>query len=206
MRWENRIQGSVKKTWILLGLVLGLFVVALVGGAILFFINFHRPLPVTESDMSLMIRAHDLVPYFDAFEPSAEYEIWEKLKYFDQSIELNYDYDSPLEDEPYLFVQLSIERNNKEAMQTYLLLMGSSRVVMPLNGIKMEKRENFYSVGDDSRFSDLYYEGEKLGHALLVRQGHIVFYLSLSGFVIEDPDIWREMLDDRIARMASVKP
>ena len=195
----------MKKPFKILGIVLGVVIcsVVVVIGLGAFWWATVKNVPVTDEDRRIVVRAIDLIPYFDEYSPVEEFESFEKVRYIDQSEDLNYKYDSPKVDEPYLAVTVTHERNRSDANTTYAMECSAQRFGLNLADGDFDLVENnsFYSAGDRSRFASISYNGESVGHLFVAQKGNSVYAFTMTVFVMDDPTIWRELFDDRIARL-----
>jgi hypothetical protein len=195
----------MKKTFKILGIILGVVVcsVVVVIGLGALWLATATNVPVTDDDKRTIVRSIDLVPYFDEYSPVEEFESFEKIRYVDQSEELSYEYDSPKEDEPYIAVTVTHDRNRSDANLTYSIEWSAQRLGLNIAGgdIGFEENSSFYSGGDRSRFADFTYDGESIGHLFVAQKGKSVYAFTITGFVMDDPTMWRELFDDRIAKL-----
>ena len=116
---------------------------------------------------------------------------------------MSYEYDSPKEDEPYIVVTVTHERKRSDAALTYSLEWSAQRLGLNIvdGDIDLEENSSFYSGGDRSRFGNITYEGDSIGHLFVAQKGKSVYAFAITGFVMDDPTIWRELFDDRIAEL-----
>jgi hypothetical protein len=162
-----------------------------------------KTLPISESDTQVIVTANDLVPYFDDYAPTIEHESFQKVQYLDQSVELTYEYDSPNENDPFVSTTISYERNKGDASGVYLATWTFQKLGLKSEDQKFELEEldSFYSIGDRSRFANIMYGGEPVGHLFLVQKGNTVYSFILTGFLIEDPSVWMELFSERIQNL-----
>jgi len=186
---------------IVLAVVIGSVVVVFALGA--FWLMTATNLPISDNDKNLIVRARDLIPYFDEYSPADEYESFEKVRYIDHSEELNYEYDSQKEDEPYIAVTVSHEKSRSDANSTYAIEWSAQRLGLNIADaeIDLEESSSFYSAGDRSRFANISYDGESVGHIFVAQKGNSVFAFTITGFVMDDPRLWHELFDDRITEL-----
>jgi hypothetical protein len=182
-------------------LAIGLGIVLLIAGLGFFWLATSENLPVTNQDKNVIVRATDLIQYFDDFSPLEAHETFEKLKYLDGSVDLDYEYDSPNEDDPYITATVTHDNSKSDASATYMIEWSAMRLGLNIGDGDNDLVENnsFYSAGDESRFANMTYAGEPAGHLLVVRQGNSVYAFAIMGFLIEDSAMWRELFDERIA-------
>lgn len=159
--------------------------------------------PLTESDRIVVLRAGDLTPYFSNYAPDEKYEIFEKVRYLDRSVELNYEYDSPLDDEPYISVTVSFERSRTDANAVYLMAWSAQSIAFKLfdESIDVIESNVLLFPGTQTRFGDIVSDNEVVGHVIVVRKANTVYAFTIAGFTFSDPDIWHELLDKRIASL-----
>jgi len=194
-----------KKTWIIIGVAFGLPLVAIFGvfalGAL--FLASAKELPVTEADKDLIVDAFEFVPYYEDFAPDAKYEGWEKLRYVGGTVDLTYEYDSPLEDEPYIRSTVTWDVSRSDANLTYAL--GWSSSILGLNiadeEFDVQERDDYYAAGDRSRIGLILYDGEEVGNLFVVGVGDTVLDFTISGFVMNDPGLWHELFDDIVSKL-----
>lgn len=198
----------MKKILIILAVLVGL-VLLVVGGIValgVLYVFTAEDIAVTAPDEELLVTASDLVPYFEGFSPQTAHETREKIRYIDDSEELNYEFDSGADDEPWISVTVSWEKTAKDADMVYG--MGWSAQMLVFNaydsGIDAEEDNDYYSAGDRSRFAFLTYEDHRTGNMLVVQKGRTVYNFSLTGFYIDDPEIWHDLFDARIAGLTDL--
>jgi hypothetical protein len=191
----------MKKPLKILGIVVCCVVVVIGIGAL--WLATAKDVPVTNDDKKMVVRAGDLIPFFDEYSPVEKFESFEKLRYIDQSEELSYEYDSPKDDEPYIAVTVTHERNRGDANSTYSIEWSSQRLGLNIadGDIDLEENNSFYSSGDRSRFANITYGGDSVGHVFVAQKGKSVYAFTITGFVMDDPTMWRELFDNRIARL-----
>lgn len=195
----------MKKAFKILGIILGIFVcgvVVIVGlGAI--FIATAKDIPVTDNDREIVVTAIDLIPYFEDYSPVEGFESFEKVRYIDDSEELSYEYDSTNEDDPYIAVTVTRDQNMSDANSTYSIEWTGQRLGINLadSGVDLEENSSFYSAGDRSRFGTITYAGQSVGHILVMQKGLSVYSFTISGFLIDDPTVWHDLFDERIANL-----
>ena len=195
----------MKKPFKILGIILGIVIssVVVVIGLGAFWLATARDVPVTDDDRRIIVRAMDLIPYFDDYSPAEEFESFEKVRYIDQSEELSYEYDSPKEDEPYIAVTVTHERKRSDAISTFLIEWSAQRLGLNIadENIDLEVNSSFYSGGDRSRFANIMYDGDSVGHLFVAQKGKSVYAFTITGFSMDDPTMWHELFDDRIAKL-----
>ena len=64
----------------------------------------------------------------------------------------------------------------------------------------------FYRVGDQSRFAHIKYNGEVQGHILVARKKYAIYTFILSGYILDQPEIWHELFDERINQLPRHAP
>ncbi|HBV65318.1 MAG TPA: hypothetical protein DEF45_20105 [Rhodopirellula sp.] len=187
------------------------FVIAAVGllsicgfaSLVLFWAASSKTIPLTESDTQVVVTAADLEPYFQDYASTTQHETFEKIRYLDQSVELNYEYSSPDDNDPYISVSISYELTKGDAAGVYLGTWTFQQLGFRAQDqdYAFEELESFYNAGDRSRFANITYGGEPVGHLLLIQKANIVYSFLLSGFLIEDASVWRDLFHERIQNL-----
>lgn len=162
-----------------------------------------KTLPVSDSDKQVIVTATDLVPYFEDYAPTSEHESFKKKQYLDKSLELTYEYDSPNETDPFISITVSYERNKGDASGAYFATWTFQNIGLKSEdqNFELEELDSFYSIGDRSRFANIMFDGEPVGHLLLVQKGNTVYSFIMTGFLIEDPSVWMELFRERIQNL-----
>ena len=107
----------MKTFLIIVGTIFAGFALMICSG--LFYLMSASEITATAHDKTMVVPANDLVPYFDDFTPNEDCESLEKLQYIDSSEDVNYEYDSPKSDEPYIAVTISHEISSDDAGTIY---------------------------------------------------------------------------------------
>ena len=125
---------------------------------------------------------------------------FEKTRYLDGSIELTYEYDSTKENEPYISTTTSYEASTQDAAAAYLVTWSIQQLGLNVADQYMELKEldSFYWVGNRSKFSNIFYSGESVGHLLVTQKKQTVYSYLISDYLIEDPYVWMELFNESI--------
>ena len=202
------IVNQFKKPLIILGIMAGVSIIAIISfvGLGSLFLFFAKDLPITDRDRELLVTVHDIAPYYEDFEPSAEFEIFNKERYFDASQELTYEYDSPRDDEPYISVTITHERKRSDAMLVYSVEWSAQKLGLNIydQNFNLVEDNAFYTVGEASRFGHIKLDGATLGHVLVTRKNNSIYCFTISGYTIDDPDIWHELFDEKINQFSTI--
>ena len=179
-----------------------LAIAAMVASGLLYYFT-SKSLPVNQQDRRVTVTATDLVPYYDDYSPDTNFETYEKVRYIDQSVTVTYEYDSPREDEPYILVQAIHDTNRRDSNTTFLLEWSSYGMALKMedSNLSLQEVASFYTAGDRSKLANLIYDDELLGHFFVAQKGNSVYTFVLSGFRMDDPTIWQELFDHRIAEL-----
>lgn len=195
---------------LIIGLIVGSLAVGAIGLVVagVFWVISARDQPFTQHDHSLIASAQILAPYYEDFTPSDEFEVFTKQRYFDGSKEICYEYDSPRDDEPYISVIISHERNRSDANMVFNIEWSAQRLGLNIfdQDFNLVEDNEFYSVGDRSRFGHITLDEEVLGHVLVARKNNSIYSFSISGYILDDPELWQEIFDQRINELLSSSP
>jgi hypothetical protein len=156
--------------------------------------------PVSASDRQALVRADDLVPFFEDYSPTPAFEGFEKTRSLDGSIELTYEYDSTDENEPYISATISYEASTQDAAAAYLATWSIQQLGLNVADQNMQLKEldSFYTAGNRSRFANILYSGEPVGHLLVIQKKQTVYSYLISDYLIEDPYVWMELFNESI--------
>ncbi len=202
-------KSSSKKPLLIIGIVVGCVILGILGivglGALWIFTAKDQAL--TEHDRQLVVTVEEVALYFEDFEPSEEYVTFTKERYIDGSIEIFYEYDSPQEGEPYISVTISHEINSSDANMVYGLEWSAMRLGLNINDRSFELKEDnqFYKAGENSRFGNIIYDGTTTGHVLVARSDNSIYAFNISGYILDDPEIWAELFDKRINELLTLQ-
>lgn len=183
---------------LILIIILGLVSLVLIVGLAGYLIFKASEKPVTESDRQLVVRASDLIPYFEDFNPSEEYESLKRLKYFVGTQELLYEYDSQLDGDPYINNTVTYDTRASDALMTYSIEWSAQAVTFKVYGMYLEEDDSIYNPEGKSKFGNIFYEGEPVGHVFVYQKKNTVYAFTISGFIMQDPEIWHELFDHRL--------
>lgn len=166
--------------------------VLLLVGAVLAFALFYsftsRGFEVTADHRAAMHTADDLTEWFD-FEVDETCERWRGERMFDGAIEIEYEYDDPREDAPYLNASLHYEPKASDALANYTLLWQGARLGAGMadeGGMQVEEVKDMFTWGDASRFGFLTHDGVRQGMVFCGRKGKRVYLLMTGGACLEE--------------------
>jgi hypothetical protein len=166
--------------------------------------------PVAERDRDIILRVADLADYGIKFQDAARYEKFEKLRYFDGSYELTYEFELPdaatRADAVYMQVLASVEKDESGAA----LSQGGEKIGfgfgMKLEGIHAEERKNFFRYGDHSAFFVLVKDGQPIGNYFSTRFGVRVYSILVAGVYFDDPAAWSALVTPKLEKFAAYQP
>jgi hypothetical protein len=168
-----------------------------------------RGLPVDEADKGLMLRAGDLVPFGYGLTDTQRFETFDKSRLFDGSWDITYEYQTPAsetEHSMFLNITINLERRDADAMVSYGALKTALKYGLESNGVKAKERPQFYTYGDASEFYVLEKDGGPIGNLFAVRHGSRVYLLMLSGMYFDDPDVWKEVIHEKLVKFSTYSP
>lgn len=177
--------------------------------AALFIGGCERNLPVGAADREVVLRAADLIPYGYGLEKTEQYETFKRIKYFDGSHELTYEYqtpDSEQENALYINVTVSVENSTSDAWTSHGAEEVGLKIGLKANGIEEREIKDFYAYGDTSKFSILQSDGKPIGNIFTTRKGKRVFVMILSGMYFEDAETFKELIEGRLEKFSAYEP
>ena len=168
-----------------------------------------KDLPVSAADKDVVLRAADLIPYGYGLEKTEPYESFKRIRYFDGSHELTYEFETPDSEEEnalYLNVTVSVEKSVSDARTSHGAGIVGLNIGLKANGVEKREIKNFYSYGDDSQFFILEKDGHPIGNVFAVREGKRAFLLILSGMYFEDAATFKELIEGRLRKFSAYTP
>lgn len=158
-----------------------------------------KEIQITQKDRNLVINASSLTPYFDDYFPSEDFESILKQKFGD-SIILEYEYTPEEDDEPYTATTITYDSSKIESDITYTIDWNSLSLVLKAADLEIEENNSFYAAGDRSRFGNIKIKdsSDTIGHIFVLQKDKAVYSFVISGFTINNLEIWRDLFDERI--------
>ena len=175
----------------------------------LFFVQCQRPLVVGDADKALLLQATALVPYGYGFQRIPQHETFKKTRDFDGTIEVEYEFETPdsEKDHPlYMTVVVTVSRRKSDAR----VEQGAEKIGilagLKLQGMTQEEKVDFYKYGDSSSFFILKKDGMPVGNYFTVREGTKTYTILLAGMYIDDPEVWKELVEPKLKAFSTYKP
>lgn len=168
-----------------------------------------KNLPVGAADKDVVLRAADLIPYGYGLEKTERYETFERIRYFDGSHELTYEFQTPDSEEEnalYINVVVSVETSTADALTSHGAQKVGLGIGLKANGVEQREIENFYRYGDSSSFAVLEKNGHPIGNVFTARDGKRVFVLTLSGMYFDDAATFKELIEGRLRKFSAYQP
>ncbi len=191
--------------WIIPGIiVIGILGIVAIG---LFFEMTATDLDVTDADRAAVLDIAELTEWMEGFAPQSSQEVWSKKRYIDGSIELDYEYDEPEnENAPYLSCTVNFDSKPSEAKITYLASWNSMKLGLGLNDARVEERNDLFSWGETSKFGLLMSEGDPFGNALAAYKGSKSVLIVFSGVYFDDAEALNELLEPTLMSLEAYEP
>lgn len=185
-------------------------VIALVALALL--ASACREEKMSEAEKALILRAHELTPYGFNFGDAARYETFKKTRYFDNSYQLEYEFETPDDaagagvDTLFLSVTVTFEKNVADARMSQGAEKIGLRAGGTIGGLKMEERKDFFKYGDESSYYVLSKEGRPGGSYFVTRIGPRVYSVLIAGVNFEDGATFAELVTPKLEKFSAYKP
>ena len=199
------MKNNIKIPLIIISSIVGvLLFIALLGVGYLY---SARTQEISDHDRNLIISPVQLEPYFTDFKSVNSAIKVNKVKYIDGELELRMDYDIDDDEQPYMSVVITKSRKKSDASSTYFIAWTAQNAIYNAYDSKFEVVEDneFFSVGTQSRFAFVNYDGQILGNRLVFMQDKTVYEFTLTGFYIDDADIWRELFAGKLEQLQRFK-
>jgi len=167
-------------------------------GALYYFST--KELAVTDADRALIVGPHEIKPYFSDYEPVSTAIKYSKVRYIDGQVELAMEYDVEADDQPYMSVVVTDSVRQSDNLGNYVVAWNAMVAVFNAYDTKYEIIEDndAFHIGDRSRFAYVKYEDAIVGNMLVFMSGKKLYELTLTGFYIEQADIWQELFANKI--------
>jgi hypothetical protein len=164
-----------------------------------------KELPVTAADKALIVGPQTIQPYFDDYAPVLQAIKYKKVRYLDGQVELSMEYDVDDEDQPYMSVVVTDSPKKSDTMSNYLIAWNTMVAVFNAYDSKYEivEKNEAFSMGDRSRYAVIQYDDAIVGNMLVFTLGNKLYELTITGYYINDGDIWRELFADKTEQLTA---
>jgi hypothetical protein len=142
------------------------------------------------------------------FEVDESCETWRGERMFDGAMEIEYEYDDPRDEAPYLNASLHYEPKQTDALANFTLLWQGARAGVGLggeDGTQVEEVKGLFEWGDASRFAFLTQDGVRHGMIFCARKGKRVYLLMTGGACIEEAAELDRFLRPKLEAVDKVK-
>jgi hypothetical protein len=196
--------------WKTVVLALGTVGVLLVAGIAGFALLFHyttREFEVTAEHRAALHRAEDLQEWYE-FEVDEACESWRGERMIDGAVEIEYEYDDPRDEVPYLNASLHYEPKQSDALANFTLLWQGAKAGVGLGAegdMEVEEVKDLFQWGDASRFAYLTQGGVRHGMIFCGRKGKRVYLLMTGGACLEEAADLEKFLRPKLDAAEKVK-
>lgn len=184
-----------KQTLLIVGLVIGaplLFLVLMVGAGLLMYATADEK-PGTPADRAKVMTVDDLSPWMYEHTPLPSGETLTRREFLDGSFELEYMYDDP---ELYIYCCVTVEKNPGDAKTIYESIQIGNSIGARMDDHNMREipQDHVFKWGDESRFTQVTYDGAPGGNHLIARKGNHVIEILFSGVYFDERESLNELL------------
>jgi hypothetical protein len=197
----------------IVGVIAGVLLLGCGGlGALCYVLFIHETEePVTAADRELVITAERLAQFVPTLHPDPSRGTLRKVRHFDGSREITYEYETPEgADEPlYVNFLVGLERNAQDATYSYTGQKIGTKIGMRLEGgghLQEVDRNDLWHWGDDSRCALLTNGGKPVGNVFMARKGSRYFSLMIVGVYFQEAGPIRELLGPMLQRLDNYTP
>lgn len=196
------MRNAIKIPLIIFGAVL--LILLFFAGAGAFYYFSTKELPVTEADKALIVGPEAIKPYFDDYDPVVSAIRYTKVRYLDGQVELSMEYDIDDENQPYMSVVVTDSPRASDTMSNYLIAWNTMVAVFNAYDRKYEIAEDNeeFSIGDRSRYASIKYDDAIVGNMLVFTKGNKLYELTITGYYIDDGEIWQELFAGKLEQLA----
>ncbi len=164
----------------------------------------------TEAEKALLVTARDLAPYGITASDSPACETWSAKRNLDFSLEIEYEYDADADpdsdgDVTWFLCQAEINLTPREGRKSFHMTVAAYRTGFFLGGGKITCVEvpGLVAIGEQNYAARLVVGTQTVGNIVVTQKGDTVLSLIFTGVQIDDPDILRELLAPRLARIGA---
>ena len=153
-----------------------------------FYLLSARDFTPTPAQKECLVTASELSKVFPlTVDPAAE--TWSAERYFDGSLEIDYEYDDLSATAIYINSTVSVDPNISDAKISATSYWQGFKLGTNLAGasVDFEEANHIYRWGDSSRFAFLKTSGSRYAFAFIARKGTRVFFVSVYNTLLEDP-------------------
>ena len=198
----NTPRRTNNKVWLIVAAVIGISIIGTIVlvvtvGALYWATSSEEPLG--PDDRAAIVDIDTFLAWSgDAYTPDYSGETIIKTRFFDDSYDVDYDFDVPEDpDAPYLNCNITIEKDETEAAASYVGRWAGALLGMQIMGgadVEVNERNDLFSWGDESTFAILSVDGEPFGNMFSARKGSRAFFIVFSGIYTDDGEIAGELL------------
>jgi hypothetical protein len=192
---------TVKISLIVVGSLLGLLLFLAALGFAYFYSAQQQD--ITAHDQQLLVTPVELEPYFIDFKANNSEIAYQKVKYIDGAIELSMEYDVVEEDHPYVSVVITRSRKKADALSNFYLAWSAQNAFFNAydSAFEIVEDNEFFNLGDKSRFAFINYESNPVGNRLVFLQGKTVYEFTMTGFYIDQQQIWEDLFAGKLSQL-----
>lgn len=198
---------SKGRAWLLILLIpaAGLLLVAGIAVAACLYISCAVEEQLTPAEREMVFDMDDVIEFTSDLEIDRSREILKKTRHPDGSREIEYKYDDPRDETPYLTSTLSLETSFPNAKALYISMWGGLKIGLRFGGdkpVRIVERNNLFKWGDESRFGLVQCDGKTTGNIFCGRKGLLVVHVLITGLFSEDKKIISGIFDPPMGRAA----
>jgi hypothetical protein len=157
---------------------------------------------VQEGDKAPVVRATDLAQYGYAFKQISKYETFNKMKYADGSVDLEYEFETPETEQNaplYMLVVLNSVGSNSDAIFGESVDKTLDGLALKWQDMKQKPVKNAKKYGSSSALNLITYQGQPVGNYFICRQGKRTYSITImGGFYVDDPAVWDELVRTKV--------
>lgn len=164
---------------------------------------------VSETEKALFLRAADLAPFGFQYQNAEAHERFSKLRLFDGSRELTYEFRTPKDTkERPLFIHISVSALRSINDAALSEKAGNVGLLIGLKASGAEEREvaGYPRDGEAGRLALLVLNGKPIGNSFRARAGTKSYQLVMSGIYFKDPEHWRKVIAPKMELLATYTP
>ena len=185
------------------------FGVLLAGIALLSVAACSKEQPLSAEDKAIFLRAADLEKFGFRYENAEAYETFTKLKNFDGTHEVTYQFETPeseAENPLFVYITVSVERRASDALISQKAGKLGLSIGFSAEGAEEREVPATFPYGDEARLALLVKNGNPIGNTFSMRDGTKTYLMVMSGLYFSDAELFKEVIGPKLERFARYEP
>ena len=153
---------------------------------------------IQPDDRDLFVTIEEIEEYMDAYEYDTQpYESQEKTLWFDTTVDLSYEFETPDTDEEnplYLNTEINCSAKKADTSLDKLVSKGIITTFLEAANLKLKERNDIFKYKNSQLQMLLNENGNPVGNILYYSGNKCLYTFMISGLYIDDSEIWNEIV------------